>query len=60
MTFEEPSEVVTITIREVDQDTVDVEYDYVRTPAPDLEAPNRAGAEDMLRRIDEGIQRGLI
>jgi uncharacterized protein YndB with AHSA1/START domain len=61
MTFEQPAEVVTITIADA-EDGVEVTYDFVRTPAPTAEeaATAQAGADDMLARIADGVARGVI
>lgn len=61
--FDEPAEVVTITIRDAGAgDAVEVDYDFVRTPAPtpDGVVAARAGADDMLGRIAAGVASGVI
>ena len=62
MTFEAPAEVVTITILEQDNGSVDLTYIFERTPAPSAEdlAAAQAGADDMLGRIAAGVERGSI
>jgi len=62
MTFQQPDEVVTITILEQDNGSVDVTYFFERTPAPTDDAVEfaRKGADDMLGRIAAGVERGSI
>lgn len=60
--FEQPAEVVTLTIRDDGDDAVHLSYDFVRTPAPSADdlAFAQAGAEDMLGRIAAGVESGSI
>jgi len=62
MTFEAPAEVVTITILEQDNGSVDLTYIFERTPAPSADdlAAAQTVADDMLGRIAAGVERGSI
>jgi uncharacterized protein YndB with AHSA1/START domain len=58
--FTDPDELVTVTLDLADDGSTDLDYEFVSTPPPsDLDA-SRRGVEDMLDRIEAGIERGVI
>ena len=58
--FEEPDELVTVTLSDAGDDGVDLAYEFLSRPAPtDMDA-SRRGVEAMLDLIDEGVRRGSI
>jgi uncharacterized protein YndB with AHSA1/START domain len=58
--FEDPREVVTVTLEAADGASTDLTYSLTALEAPsDLDAAQR-GVEDMLDRIVAGIDQGLI
>ncbi|NYH83832.1 uncharacterized protein YndB with AHSA1/START domain [Actinopolymorpha cephalotaxi] len=58
--FDEPRELVTVTMAETSDGSVDLTYVFLSWPAPaDEEAPRR-GVEGMLDLIDAAIRRGTI
>jgi uncharacterized protein YndB with AHSA1/START domain len=58
--FEQPRELVTVTLTEHGADGVDLAYEFVSWPAPKDEAASRRGVNDMLDHIEDGIRRGTI
>ena len=58
--FDEPAEVVTITLEAAGEDATELTYSLVAKEAPSDPDTARRGAEDMLGRIAAGIDQGLI
>ena len=58
--FEEPREVVTVTLADDGEEGVDLTYTLRAWPAPTDEEASRRGVEDMLDRIEDGIGLGRI
>lgn len=58
--FDEPRELVTVTLVDHSEGGVDLAYDFVSWPAPRDEASSRRGVEDMLDLIEAAISRGDI
>lgn len=58
--FEEPRELVTVTLADAPDGTAELRYDVVRRPAPSDIDPARRGAEGMLDLIEAGVERGTI
>lgn len=58
--FDQPREVVTVTLTDTGEAEVELAYKFVSWPAPKDEAASRQGVEDMLDRIETGVRRGTI
>lgn len=58
--FEEPRELVTVTMAEAPDGSVDLTYEFLSWPGPADEEASRRGVEDMLDLIDAAIRRGTI
>lgn len=58
--FDEPRELVTVTLTDTADGTVDLIYEYVSWPGPVDEETSRRGVEAMLDLIETGIQQGAI
>jgi uncharacterized protein YndB with AHSA1/START domain len=58
--FDQPRELVTVTLVDDGADGVDLAYEFVSWPAPKDETASRRGVEDMLDRIEDGVRRGTI
>lgn len=58
--FDDPRELVTVTLTEDGANGVDLTYEFVSWPAPKDEAGSRRGVEDMLDHIEDGVRRGSI
>lgn len=58
--FQDPDELVTVTLTDAASGGVDLTYDFVSWPAPRNEENSRRGVEDMLDRIEHGIHQGVI
>lgn len=58
--FDQPRELVTVTLADDGADGVDLAYKFVSWPAPKDEAASRRGVEDMLVRIEDGVRHGTI
>ncbi|TDE15984.1 SRPBCC family protein [Jiangella asiatica] len=58
--FQEPRELVTVTLADAPDETVDLTYEFVSWPAPARQEASRRAVEDMLDLIETGIQRGTI
>jgi uncharacterized protein YndB with AHSA1/START domain len=58
--FEEPREVVSVTLADDGEEGVELTYTLRAWPAPTDEDASRRGVEDMLDRIEDGIHRGTI
>jgi uncharacterized protein YndB with AHSA1/START domain len=58
--FDQPRELVTVTLVDDGADGVDLAYEFVSWPAPEDEAASRRGVEDMLDRIEDGVRGGTI
>lgn len=58
--FDEPEELVTVTLAEHPEGGVDLAYAFQSWPGPDDEAASRGGVEQMLDLIERGITRGTI
>ena len=58
--FDQPRELVTVTMTDGGTDGVELAYEFVSWPAPKDAAASRRGVEDMLDRIEDGVRRGTI
>ena len=58
--FDQPRERVTVTLADDGAGGVDLSYEFVSWPGPKDEGASRRGVEDMLDRIEDGLQRGTI
>lgn len=58
--FDQPRELVTVTLTDGGAGGVDLAYEFVSWPAPKDEGAARRGVEDMLDRIEDGVRRGTI
>ena len=58
--FDQPRELVTVTLVDAGADGVDLSYEFVSWPGPTDEAASRRGVEDMLDRIEDGVRRHTI
>jgi uncharacterized protein YndB with AHSA1/START domain len=58
--FDQPRELVMVTLADDGADGTELAYDFVSWPAPSDEAASRRGVEDMLDLIDDGVRRGTI
>jgi uncharacterized protein YndB with AHSA1/START domain len=58
--FDEPRELVTVTLTDIGADRSDIAYEFVSWPAPKDEAASRHGVDDMLDHIEDAIRRGTI
>jgi uncharacterized protein YndB with AHSA1/START domain len=58
--FDQPRELVTVTLNRDGADGVDLTYEFTSWPAPKDESASRRGVEDMLDRIEHGVRRGTI
>ena len=58
--FDQPRELITVTLVDDGADGVDLAYEFVSWPAPKDEAASRRGVEDMLGRIEDAVRRGTI
>jgi uncharacterized protein YndB with AHSA1/START domain len=58
--FEQPRELVTITLVDHPSGGVDLTYEFLSWPGPSDEAAARRGVEGMLDLIEAGIARGTI
>jgi uncharacterized protein YndB with AHSA1/START domain len=58
--FQEPDELVTVSLADSVDGGVDITYDFVSWPAPKNDEAARQGVEDMLDLIEDGIHRGVI
>ncbi len=58
--FQEPDELVTVTLTDAPESNVDLAYEFVSWPGPSDVSASRRGVEDMLDLIEAGIRRGSI
>jgi uncharacterized protein YndB with AHSA1/START domain len=58
--FEEPRELVTVTLADTPDGHVDLTYEFISWPGPADQDASRRGVEDMLDLIEAGIRRGSI
>jgi hypothetical protein len=58
--FDQPRELVTVTLADDGGDGTDLAYEFVSWPAPSDEAASRRGVENMLDLIEDGVRRGTF
>ncbi|TDC53242.1 SRPBCC domain-containing protein [Jiangella ureilytica] len=58
--FDEPRELVTVTLADAPDGDVDLTYEFVSWPGPADPDASRRGVDDMLDLIEAGIERGTI
>lgn len=58
--FDEPRELVAVTLSDAPDGSVDLIYDFTSWPGPADEDASRQGVEDMIDLIEAGIRRGTI
>lgn len=58
--FDQPRELVTVTLTDDGADGVELAYEFVSWPATKDEAASRRGVEDMLDHIEDGVRRDTI
>lgn len=58
--FEEPRELVTVTLTDTPDEDVDLTYEFISWPGPVDPEASRRGVEEMLDLIEAGVQRGSI
>jgi uncharacterized protein YndB with AHSA1/START domain len=58
--FDEPRELVTVTLADAPDGEVDLSYEFVSWPGPADPDASKRGVDDMLDHIEAGIERGTI
>lgn len=58
--FDQPRELVTVTLTDDGSGGTDLAYDFVSWPAPRDEAASRRGVDGMLDHLEDAVRRGTI